>query len=164
MKKKIIIITSVILITVLLVIGYWMNRMAQYSSEEFLFEARQNKIILDSLVASGKHGYYSKYFIVGRVKTKQQFNYMPFEVEVLKIKPNLLHNKIYFKFIDSTNFSISFSENEKQISLKGKFGKVVENSNLQLLINKSASTKNSKERDIYSFLKSTNYYFEVEEY
>ena len=61
------------------------------------------------------------YFIVGKVRTTEQFMGMPFKVVVNNINPGFYEKVFDFKIIDYSNYEISYSENGSRQVKKGQF-------------------------------------------
>ncbi|PBQ31545.1 hypothetical protein CNR22_07115 [Sphingobacteriaceae bacterium] len=62
------------------------------------------------------------YFIVGKVRTTEQFSGMPFRISVNFINPAYYEQVFDFRIIDFDSYEISFQQNgEKQVK-KGRFG------------------------------------------
>jgi len=130
-------------------------------SERKQKEQLQNKRIRDSLVATGKHGYYADYFIIGRIQSVQVFKATPFEVKAMKINSELLGKGININILDSAKYSIAYFTNKHEIVLSGVFGKLLECADIQIVISKTDDLINSKNPESY---KKIQYAFEVHEY
>lgn len=117
------------------------------------------KQIHDSLEATGKHGYFTLTFIVGRIKTMPIQEGLPAEINVIKIAPELLGKPLKFKISDSLGYQISYPKNEKEdIVLNGMFSKKAEDEKMQVLVSKSLTT------DMMESIKLTDYMFKVHTY
>ena len=104
------------------------NITACESQQDGITQEDHNSInkINDSLSATGKHGYYTFYFIVGRLKTSL-VDGTPFNVAFTKINKELLDKTIKFKLLDADHYQISYSLNNKETSYVGLFDKKYEN-------------------------------------
>ena len=61
------------------------------------------------------------YFIVGKVRTTEQFKGLPFKVNVNSVNPNFFEKIIDISIIDYDNYELSFEDNGKQQNIKGRF-------------------------------------------
>ncbi len=77
------------------------------------------------------------YFIVGKVRTTEEFKAIPIFIEFNNINPAFYEQVLDFKVIDYDNYEISYElEGVKQIK-KGQFGKKLIDLNLPITINRS---------------------------
>jgi hypothetical protein len=118
-----------------------------------------NSEIPDSLKASGKHGYYTRWFIAGRIRTSQIFSALPFEAKVDSLNPELLNRKINFILPDSLHYKIRYTVNETHPEIAGEFERELRDDNIRLLM-----TKQSGKSYPLNQLKGVNYLFEVRSY
>lgn len=63
------------------------------------------------------------YFIVGKVRTTEQFSGMPFKIVVNTINPVYYEQVFDFRVLDYENFEISYEENGSKKVKKGQFNK-----------------------------------------
>lgn len=61
------------------------------------------------------------YYLVGKVRTTEQFVGMPFKVVVNNLNPNLYEQVFDFRIIDYDHYEIEYSKNGVNQILKGKF-------------------------------------------
>lgn len=61
------------------------------------------------------------YYIVGRVRTTEQYNGMPFEVYVKNINPGLYNQPINFRILDINRYELSYKKGDTEIVKEGKF-------------------------------------------
>lgn len=79
------------------------------------------------------------YFIVGKVRTTEQFSGMPFKIKVNSINPIYYEQIFDFKILDYTNYEISFeTDGIKQVK-KGQFDKDLVDVDLRIRVNKVES-------------------------
>lgn len=55
------------------------------------------------------------YFIVGRVKTKEVYESMPFDFEVKQLNSGLYEQNIKFKIVDQNRYSIEYMKHDQQV-------------------------------------------------
>jgi len=92
------------------------------------------------------------YFIVGKVRTTEQFGAMPFYVDVNNIHPSFYETTFDFKIIDNKSYELSYIKNDKPVTINGEFNKECFNLDFNLLIGKSVSFNEeqlSSLKDIY---------------
>jgi capsular exopolysaccharide synthesis family protein len=75
------------------------------------------------------------YFIVGKVRTTEQFNGMPFSITVNSINPNLYETEFDFSVTDANSYKISYSQNGTIINKTGEFNKDLVDLDLSIRIN-----------------------------
>ena len=63
------------------------------------------------------------YYLVGRVRTTEQFSGTPFNVNVNAINPNLNESKISFKIKNYDEYEIKYLSNGLEVTKQGLFGK-----------------------------------------
>ena len=62
------------------------------------------------------------YFLIGRVRTTEQFSGTPFRVIVNNINPNLIEGLINFKIIDYDKYQLKYIYNGVDVVKNGRFG------------------------------------------
>lgn len=83
------------------------------------------------------------YYIIGRVKTTEGYDDMPFEIEVLATNPRFYEQEIAFKVIDEHKYRLQVTMNGQEITKEGVFDKEFIDSDIKLLIkNKTILTDN----------------------
>ena len=80
------------------------------------------------------------YYIVGRVRTKEEFDGMPFTVSVNTINASFYEQPFSFKILSDKAYEISYKEGDKEIKQQGIFGKELITVNYDLLISGDALT------------------------
>ena len=95
------------------------------------------------------------YFIVGKVKTTEQFNGMPFKIRANSINPAFYERIFDFRVIDFDNFEITYENEGKKFVKRGQFDKVLLDLDLRILvsrqINFSRMTHESFKQILYQF-------------
>lgn len=61
------------------------------------------------------------YFIVGKVRTTEQFSGMPFKIIVNSINPAYYEQVVDFRIVDFNNYEISFDKGAEKLVKKGQF-------------------------------------------
>lgn len=74
------------------------------------------------------------YYIIGRVKTTEGYDDMPFEIEVLATNPRFYEQEIAFKVIDEHKYRLQVTMNGQEINKEGVFDKEFIDSDIKLLI------------------------------
>ena len=103
--------------------------------------------LMKSAVLKLKNRLETSYYIVGRVRTTEQFSGMPFKVQVNSINSNLNEAIIKFKIVDYNSYELIYVKDDAEIVKAGFFDKELVDVDFNLLItrepNFSKSTKNS---------------------
>ncbi len=96
------------------------------------------------------------YYIVGRVRTAEQFSGMPFYVLVNNMHPSFYEKHFRLKIIDNNFYELSYKEGEQEKSIKGEFGKELIDLNFNLLIAKNGNLSEEYTKEVknlqYEFL------------
>lgn len=79
------------------------------------------------------------YFIVGKVRTTEQFSGMPFRIKVNSINPNYYERIFDFKIVDFHNYEISYEENGSKKVKNGHFDKDLIDLDLGIAIERAES-------------------------
>jgi len=77
------------------------------------------------------------YFIVGRLKTTEVYQSMPFEVDVVHFANNLYEKDIKLKIIDENEFQISYLNGKDEIVKKYPFNKKIVESDFIVTVRKN---------------------------
>lgn len=77
------------------------------------------------------------YFIVGKVRTTEEFRDMPFEVIINSINPGFYEQVLDLRIIDYDNYEISYDQGGSKQIIKGKFNEELIDVNLHLNINRT---------------------------
>jgi len=85
------------------------------------------------------------YFIVGKVRTTEQFIGMPFQVEVISISPSLYETIFDFRILNKNEFLLKYDEGEQKKELKGRFGEQLITELFSFKINFFNADKSEKE-------------------
>jgi capsular exopolysaccharide synthesis family protein len=84
------------------------------------------------------------YYIVGRVRTTEQFIGMPFMVRVNSVNSNMHETSIKFKILDYNQFELIYIKDDVEIIKKGFFDKELVDVDFNLLITRESNfTKNT---------------------
>lgn len=74
------------------------------------------------------------YFIVGKVRTTEQFGAMPFRVQVHTINPEFYETVFDFDIIDARQYEILYEKNGKKTALRGEFDKELVDLNFRITV------------------------------
>ncbi len=90
------------------------------------------------------------YYIVGRIRTVELFDGLPFKVKVYKVNENLYEQKIKFKILDINRFEIVYVKDKAEIRKVGFFNTEFTDTDFRLFVAKTqiinpASVANLKE-------------------
>lgn len=102
------------------------------------------------------------YFIVGKVRTTEQFQGTPFKINIETINPVYYEQIFDFRVIDYNNYEIIFDQNGVKQTKKGKFGEELIDSDLRISINRENFFTEKRVKDFseifYQFLVHTPEY------
>src|SRR4051812_7162990 len=90
--------------------------------------------LIEKVVEKLKTKLQVSYYIVGRVRTSEQFNGMPFVVDINSINPGLYEQKFALRIVNEKSYQLIYKEGEKEIKKVGVFGKEIIDPNYNLLI------------------------------
>ncbi len=122
-------------------------------------ESLITKQLYDSFTATGKHGYFTVMFIVGRLKTSPISEGLPVAMTVLKIDPELIGQEMKLKMEDSTHYQIMYPKNEKEDEvINGVFESDSGNERFQVRLTKSFSN------EVFESVKMIDYTFKIHAY
>ncbi len=95
--------------------------------------------MIEEVVRRLKNRIQVSYYIVGRVRTAEQFAGMPFSVLVNNMNGMLIETGFGLRIIDNKTYEISYKEGEGETEKKeiGEFGKELINLNFNLLITRN---------------------------
>lgn len=79
------------------------------------------------------------YFIVGKVRTTEQFSGMPFEIKVNNINPSFYELPMKFKIKNYASYQIIIDLNDQQIIKEGFFDKELIDTDLSILVKRTAN-------------------------
>lgn len=79
------------------------------------------------------------YYIVGKVRTTEQFSGMPFEIKVNNINPALYELPMKFKIKNYTSYEIIITLNGQEIKKEGYFEKELIDTDLSILVKRTAN-------------------------
>lgn len=79
------------------------------------------------------------YYIVGKVRTTEQFSGMPFEIKVKNINPSFYEVPIKFKIKNYASYQLVIDLNGQQIIKEGNFDKELIDPDLSILVSRTAN-------------------------
>ena len=93
------------------------------------------------------------YYIVGKVRTVEYFNGMPFKIIVRNINSKFYERPLDFRILDMENYEIAFKEGAQDVVKKGKFNQPLYDTELSIEIqrqgNFTTGTVNSLKNILY---------------
>lgn len=92
------------------------------------------------------------YFIVGKVRTTEQFGGMPFKIIVNNLNPNFYEVPFDFRVIDYENYEISYDLGTGKKLIKGKFNSELIDSDLLVEVKRSELFTENKVADFKNML------------
>lgn len=78
------------------------------------------------------------YYIVGKVRTTEQFNGMPFEIKVNNINPSFYEIPIRFKILNYATYQLEIESNGNKIIKTGTFEKELIDVDLNILVSRTS--------------------------
>ncbi len=137
------------------------NDASFYGAQSYVDNSNEKRVILsydllNKVVYKLKDRLEVSYFIVGKVRTTEQFGAMPFNVKVNAINSGLYETPFDFRIRDSSSFEIIYTkENEKVVKI-GKFNQPLIDLDFNLTIQKSNNLQseqvNSLKEIFYQFV------------
>ena len=97
------------------------------------------------------------YFIVGRVRTTEQFSSIPFEIDINSVNPELYNQQIYFRVIDTSSYELRYVNGGKEKNKIGKFNTECIDLDFNLLVKKT----NSITKETIKEIAQIQYLFEI---
>jgi tyrosine-protein kinase Etk/Wzc len=67
------------------------------------------------------------YFLVGRLRTTEVYSGVPFSFKLLALNEKLYEQKIKFKIISISQYEITFTLDDKEVTVNGKFNEELDN-------------------------------------
>lgn len=118
--------------------SYYRNNVltdASFYGSNYVDNSNEKRVItsydlLHKVVTKLKDELAVSYFIVGKVRTTEQFNNMPFLINVNNIKEELYEVPFDFKVLDDKKYEISYMRGNEKIVRTGEFGKELIDSEL----------------------------------
>jgi capsular exopolysaccharide synthesis family protein len=120
-----------------------------YGAQTFIDNSNEKRVLLsydllDKVVNKLKDKLQISYFIVGKVRTTEQFGGMPFNITVNNINPNFYEVLFDFKLLDKDSYEISYSNGKERVIKKGKFGKELIDLGFNIVISKASTLESLK--------------------
>ncbi len=138
-----------------------------YGAQSYVDNSNEKRVLLsydllNRVVNKLKDKLEVSYFIVGKVRTTEQFGGMPFFVDVNSLHPSLYETYFDFKIIDNDNYELTYIKNDEPLTIKGKFNQDNYNLDFNLHIGKfgslSAEQLTSLKDIYYQFVIHSNDY------
>jgi tyrosine-protein kinase Etk/Wzc len=120
-----------------------------YGGQSYIDNSNEKRVLLsydmlNRVVNKLKDKLQVSYFIVGKVRTTEQFGGMPFDVEVNNINSEFYERTFDFKIIDDNTFELSYKKESETVVKTGYFGKELFDLGYSFLIKKSESMQGVK--------------------
>jgi capsular exopolysaccharide synthesis family protein len=77
------------------------------------------------------------YFLVGRIRTTELFDGIPFHVKLFTVNPDLYEQQIRFKVLDINSFQITYKKDGKDVTRKGIFDQEFTEAEFRILVTKN---------------------------
>lgn len=88
------------------------------------------------------------YYIKGRIRTKELYDDVPFEVKFTAINPLLFEQFIEFKILNISKYSLTYRLGENEIVKEGYFNKALITKDFSILVTKSSAIQSLTENQI----------------
>jgi uncharacterized protein involved in exopolysaccharide biosynthesis len=88
------------------------------------------------------------YYLVGRVRTTEQFNGIPFTISVNSINPRLNEKIMNFKIIDYNNYELSYTLNGTEFKKNGKIGEALVDIDFNLTVNREGNFNRNAAKEL----------------
>lgn len=113
-------------------------------SQSYIDNSNERRVLLsydllNKVVNKLKDKLQVSYYIVGKVRTTEQFGGMPFSVKVNNINVGYYELPFDFKFIDDKTYELSYTIGNEKITRKGLFGKELVDLGYNINIEKNPS-------------------------
>lgn len=79
------------------------------------------------------------YYLIGRIRTTEVYGGVPFSVKLVDINNRLYETQIRFKALNYNDYQLSYTLDDKPITVKGSFGVELNENDLHLIINRKPS-------------------------
>jgi tyrosine-protein kinase Etk/Wzc len=82
------------------------------------------------------------YFIEGRFKTTEVYEYIPFDISIRLLNESLYEKDIKFKILDEKHFQISYDKGEEKVVKKYAFDEKIEDTDFFMTVTKNGMVNN----------------------
>jgi tyrosine-protein kinase Etk/Wzc len=122
--------------------SYYRNNVvtdASFYGSSYIDNSNERRVILSydllhKVVTKLKDKLQVSYYIVGKVRTTEQFGNMPFLVGVNTINPELYEAPLDFRVINNNSYEISYFKGDEKVIKTGEFGKEAINLDFNLIV------------------------------
>ena len=97
------------------------------------------------------------YYIIGRVKTAEQFSGNPFEIKINNINPIWYESVVDFKVLDYDNYQMSLHNGDQIKTFKGQFEKELVNLDFSIVVKRSSIFN----RNVVASISAINYQIKI---
>jgi tyrosine-protein kinase Etk/Wzc len=113
-----------------------------YGAQNFVDNSNEKRILLsydllNKVVNKLKDKLEVSYYIVGKVRTTEQFGGMPFSVKINNINSSLFELPFDFRVIDNSKYELVYLKGDEKIVKTGFFGKELIDLDLNIVVNKN---------------------------
>lgn len=119
-----------------------LNDQSFYGLSSYIDNSNETRIIQSydlsrEVVDKLMHKLQVSYFIVGKVRTTEQFNGIPFKIHINSVNPRFYEMPVDLDIIDFNRYEIQFEENGKTLIKKGEFNKQLLDLDLNITIERA---------------------------
>ncbi len=119
--------------------NYYSSAYSTYIDNSNQIRVIKSYDIMEETVEKLKDVLQVSYYIVGKVRTTEQFSGMPFEIKINNINPNFYEQPIKFKILNYTNYQLELELNGSKIIKTGTFDKELIDIDLNILVSRTAN-------------------------
>ena len=128
---------------------YNYNTYVDNSNEQRILQSYD---LINEVVSQLKSKIEVSYFIVGKVKTTEQFVGMPFSVEVSSIQPSLFETAFLFRIMNEQMFELTYEYEGELKKINGHFNKDIVTTHFVLKIISNNYIQNAMQNSIQNML------------
>ncbi|MGL4598177.1 MAG: GumC family protein [Bacteroidia bacterium] len=85
------------------------------------------------------------YFLVGRIRTTEVYEGVPFSVEILAMDDQLYEQRMKVRFINNSQFEITYTLEDKPVVIKGKFNEPCGDTHASLIVHQKKAFMQGKQ-------------------
>lgn len=121
-----------------------------YGAQSYVDNSNEKRVLLsydllNRVVGKLRDKLEISYFIVGKVRTTEQFGGTPFDVQINSINPELYEQTIDFQILSDKEFQFTYSKGNEKVTKRGEFDKPLIDTvdfDFNLTVNRSGTFKN----------------------
>lgn len=120
-----------------------------YGAQSFVDNSNEKRVLLsydllNKVVHKLKDKLEVSYFIVGKVRTTEQFGGMPFSVKINNINSSLYEYPFDFKIIDNNKYELIYSKGDEKVIKTGLFDKELIDLDFNIVVSKNLTSGQGK--------------------